>query len=465
MPAPSAAIVVLLPMCLAVAAATLPAAEPPPARDLATREGEDWGTFLGPRGDGSSGLRGIQSPWPAAGPRVVWHAPLGEGYCAPAVAAGRAILFDRVDDRLRLRAVVAETGLPLWSVERPVRYVDSFGYDGGPRASPVIVGDRLLAYGPDGGLECRAVADGALLWEVDTAKDFHVVQNFFGVGTAPLPIDVDGRRLVVVQVGGSPAGTRPPSPERLDVVKGLDSGLVAFELETGREAWRASDQLASYSVPVRATLGGRDRLLAWMRDDLVAVDPASGKVFDRFRWRADELFSVVAASPVVVGDRVLLSECYGPGSVLLAVEEDRFREIRRDKPGARPRQALKAHWNTPVHRDGHVWASSGRNAGDAQLVCVDVDSGAVRWSEGGLGRSSVTLVDGHLLVLGEYGDLVLARASTDRFEEVSRVRPLDPATGRELLVAPCWAAPVVARGLTWVRGAGRVVCLDLLAAE
>ena len=462
---PSARPVLLLTTILAAVAAPLPAAEPPPARDLSTRQGEDWGAFLGPHGDGRSGTRGIAATWPASGPGVVWHAPMGDGYCAPTVAGGRAILFDRVDDRLRLRAVVAETGLPLWQVERPVRYVDAFGYDGGPRACPVIVGDRLLAYGPDGGLECRAVADGTLLWEVDTAKDFHVVQNFFGVGTAPLPIDADGRRLVVVQVGGSAPGTTPPSPERLDVVKGLDSGLVAFELETGREVWRASDQLASYSTPVRATIGGRERILAWMRDDLVSVEPGTGRVLDRFRWRSDELFSVVAASPVVAGDRVLLSECYGPGSVLLGVEDDRFREIRRDRAGARPRQALKAHWNTPVLDGGHVWASSGRHAGDAQLVCVDVESGEVRWSEGGLGRSSVTLVDGHLLVLGEYGDLVLARASVDAFEEVSRTRPVDPASGRELLAAPCWAAPVVARGLAFVRGAGRVVCLELLPRD
>lgn len=462
---PSARSVLLLTTILAAVAAPLPAAEPPPARDLSTRQGEDWGAFLGPHGDGRSGTRGIAATWPASGPGVVWHAPMGDGYCAPTVAGGRAILFDRVDDRLRLRAVVAETGLPLWQVERPVRYVDSFGYDGGPRACPVIVGDRLLAYGPDGGLECRAVADGTLLWEVDTAKDFHVVQNFFGVGTAPLPVDADGRRLVVVQVGGSAPGTTPPSPERLDVVKGLDSGLVAFELETGREVWRASDQLASYSTPVRATIGGRERILAWMRDDLVSIEPGTGRVLDRFRWRSDELFSVVAASPVVAGDRVLLSECYGPGSVLLGVEDDRFREIRRDRAGARPRQALKAHWNTPVLDGGHVWASSGRHAGDAQLVCVDVESGEVRWSEGGLGRSSVTLVDGHLLVLGEYGDLVLARASADAFEEVSRARPVDPASGRELLAAPCWAAPVVARGLAFVRGAGRVVCLELLPRD
>ncbi|MFM7075006.1 MAG: PQQ-binding-like beta-propeller repeat protein [Planctomycetaceae bacterium] len=463
-PAGRAAGLVVAAACLAaMSALARPApAEPPAAADLSTRPGEDWGTFLGPRGDGTSALRGIEVPWPADGPRVVWHAALGEGYCAPAVAAGRAILFDRVGDRLRLRAVAAETGAPLWEVDRAVRYVDSFGYDGGPRAQPVVTGNRLLAYGPDGRLECRALADGALVWGVDTAERYHVVQNFFGVGTAPLLAAAGGRSVVVVQVGGSAAGTRPPSPERLDMVRGVDSGLVAFDLADGSEVWRSSDQLASYSVPVKASIGGRDRILAWMRDELISVDPADGRVMDAFRWRSPELFSVVAASPVVVGERVLLTECYGPGSVLLDAAGDRFREVRRDRPGARSRQALKAHWNTPVHHEGHVYGSSGRNAGDAQLVCVDVETGAVRWSEGGLGRASVTLVDGHLLVLGEYGDLVLARATPEGYQEVARGRPADPDSGRALLEAPCWAAPVVARGLLFLRGEGRVVCLDLL---
>lgn len=445
----------------------LPAAEPAPAADLSTREGEDWGTFLGPSGTGSSSLAGIASPWEANGPRVVWQAAIGEGYCAPAVAGGRAFLFDRVANRLRLRAVEAETGRPLWEAGREVLYTDSFGYDGGPRAQPVVAGHRVLTFGPDGRLECRAIIDGSLLWEVDTSATYHVVQNFFGVGTAPLvvgPLRVgaEERTLVVVQVGGSREGANPAAPERLDLVKGLDSGLVAFDIVSGAEVWRATNQLASYSVPVLVTIGGRPLILAWMRDELVAVEPATGKLLDRFRWRSDELFSVVAASPVVSGDQVLLSECYGPGSVLLALENDSFREVRRDKPGARPRQALKTHWNTPVLRDGYVYGSSGRNAGDAQLVCVNWATGVVGWSEGGLGRSSVTLVDDHLLILGEYGDLVLARATPEKYEEVSRVRPLDAASGRELLAPPCWAAPVIARGLVFVRGTGRVVCLDLM---
>lgn len=458
----------LLPACLALALGPGSAAlanEPP---DLAERQGEDWGTFLGPTGNGRSSLADMTVPWPAGGPRIVWHAPVGEGYCAPAVAAGRAVVFDRTGGEIRIRCLHAETGRKLWEERYPTEYVDTFGYDGGPRAAPVIAHGRVLTFGPEGRLECRRLEDGGRLWGSDTAAAYSVVQNFFGVGAAPLVVETSEKRLVVVQVGGSEPGSAPPSPERLELVRGLDSGLVACDLETGAEIWRCSDQLASYSGPVLARLAGGDRILAWMRDDFLVVDPAVGRVLGRFRWRADDVFSAVAASPVVAGEQVLLTEAYAPGSVLLDLAPLATggppRVLRRDARGSRPDAALKAHWSTPVLHEGHLYGESGRNSGDAVLACVDWRTGAVKWSEGGFGRASVVLACGHLIVLGEYGDLALVRATPDRYEEVSRTRILDRgAAGRpvDLLTPPCWAAPVIARGLLYVRGRDRLVCLDL----
>jgi len=462
---------VLIGVTAVLALASAPAGPVPGAEevaDLAQRRGEDWPGFLGPTGNGRSSLETMTTPWPADGPRLVWHAPVGEGYCAPAVALGRAVVFDRIGGDVRLRCLHAETGRKLWEERYASGYVDTFGYDGGPRAAPVIVAGRVLSFGPEGRLECRRLADGGRSWSVDTAAEYNVVQNFFGVGAAPLVVTSGGRSLVVVQVGGSPPGTRPPSPERLDLVRGLDSGLVAFDLETGREVWRCSDQLASYSAPVLARVAGADRILAWMRDELLVVDPAGGRVDGRFRWRADELFSAVAASPVMSGDQVLLTEAYAPGSVLLDLAPlaggGPIVALRQDRRGSRPDAALKAHWSTPVVHDGHLYGQSGRNSGDAVLACVDWKTGAVRWSEGGFGRASAVLVCGHLIVLGEYGDLALVRATPERYEEVSRARLLDRHAGAQpvdLLVPPCWAAPVVARGLLYVRGKDRLVCLDL----
>ena len=148
--------------------------------------------------------------------------------------------------------------------------------------------------------------------------------------------------------------------------------------------------------------------------------------------------------------------------------------VRQDPAGSRPNRSLKSHWATPVLSDGHLYGSSGRNAGDAQFVCAEWKTGAIRWSEAGLGRSSAVWVDGHLIVLGEFGDLELVKATPEKYAEVSRVRLVAPAADdrkavqgktAELLVAPCWAAPVIAHGYLYVRGQGRLVCLDLLESR
>jgi outer membrane protein assembly factor BamB len=446
-----------------------PRAEEPPddraTRSLATRSGEDWGGFLGPTANGRSGLERLARPWPPAGPPILWSCELGEGYGPPAVALGRAVVFDRIGAEARIRCLHAETGQPLWESRYATAYTDMFGYDGGPRSGPVIAHGRVVTFGVEGRLECRRLDTGERLWSIDTARDYHVVQNFFGVGAAPLVIETAAGPMVIAPVGGSPPGVAPPAPERLDLVRGLDSGLVAFELATGRERWRAADGLAGYSSPMTMEIDGETRVIAWLREGLVVVDPATGaEVVGGFRWRADELFSVVAANPVVSGRHVLLSETYGPGSVLLEVATDGIRRLRGDPRGKRPTQALRAHWATPVLHDGHLYGVSGRNSGDAVLVCVEWRTGDVRWSEGGFGRAGLVLADGHLVVLGEFGDLAVVRATPTGYDEVSRARLLDPQ-GRSLLEPPCWAAPVIARGLGYVRGRGRLVCIELEAMQ
>ncbi len=122
---------------------------------------------------------------------------------------GRLFQFDRWENKARLRAVESETGKLLWTFEYPTDYVDQYGYDDGPRASPVVDGDRVYIYGAEGLLHCLGASDGKLLWKGDTAAEFGVVQNFFGVGSTPI---VSGN-LLLVQVGGS-GGAEPQRPAR-----------------------------------------------------------------------------------------------------------------------------------------------------------------------------------------------------------------------------------------------------------
>src|SRR5437762_2623390 len=67
--------------------------------DLRTRKkGSDWPRFLGPTGDSVSSEKGIITPWPREGLRIVWQRRLGVGYGMPSISKGRLYLFDRYGD-------------------------------------------------------------------------------------------------------------------------------------------------------------------------------------------------------------------------------------------------------------------------------------------------------------------------------------------------------------------------------
>ncbi len=427
-----------------------------------TAAADDWPSVLGPRGDGTSEEK-LSLPWPAQGPEMLWWKAVEEGYSSPIVAASRLFVFDRTGDEARLSAWDAASGRELWQVRNKSTYEDYYGYSGGPRAAPLVDGERVFTHGVDGRLRAHAVSDGTLLWEVDTFARFGVVQNFFGVGASPV---VEGE-LLIVPVGGSPAGSPPVSSGQ---VKGNGSGIVAFDKKTGAVRYQLSDELASYATPRLATLLGRRWGFAFTRGGLLAFEPGAGTVDFFFPWRAKKLESVNAASPVVAGDTVLISESYGPGSALLRVKQGGFEVVRQDPPR---NQTLQQHWATPVLRRGTLYASSGQASGEAELRAVDHKSGKVMWREKGLGRANLTYADGHLLVLTETGRLLLVKATPEHFDKVAEVdlgagpssdnsrakNAVTASTKRPRLLFPAWNAPVLSNGRLYLRGRDQILCL------
>jgi outer membrane protein assembly factor BamB len=478
----------LLAVSLLFAASSLRAEDLPP--DLGTRrQGIDWPDFLGPHRDSRSPEAPLATDWTAHPPRIVWQCELGESYSAPSISRGRLFHFDRHDDKHRLTCRRSETGEELWTHELPAEFTDMLGYNNGPRATPVVDGQRVYIASPEGLLECVNVVTGERMWSVDTLKDFGVVKNFFGVGSTPLV----WQDLLIVNVGGSPAGSPTDVYAARGRVEGNGTGVVAFDKLTGKVRWQATDELASYSSPVAASIatqaGERPWCFVFARGGLVGLDPRSGAVDFQFPWRSAKLESVNASSPVVVGDEVFISEAYGPGSALLRVgetlrdsnlpvsERSAHTVVWQDDPRSRDK-AMELHWNTAVHVDGYLYGSSGQHGGDAELRCIDRATGEVQWSERGLARSSLLLVDGSLVCLSEDGALRLLRATPEKFDVLAEFTPTVDDSLREsnsaasedvplevgapLLEYPAWVAPVLSHGLLYVRGKDRLVCLEVI---
>ncbi|HVX11412.1 MAG TPA: PQQ-binding-like beta-propeller repeat protein [Pirellulales bacterium] len=452
---------------LAVAAAAEPdkktTAEPP---DLRTRrDGDDWPRFLGPTGDSKSRETGIRIGWPEAGPPLVWQKRVGDGYGMPAISRGRLLQFGGFGNQMRLMCMESETGKELWTFEYTTEYQDLYGYDIGPRCAPLVDGDRVYLFGVEGMLHCLRVIDGSVVWKIDTSEKFGVIQNFFGVGSTPA---IEGD-LLIVQVGGSPDESKSVPPGQLNRVKTNGTGVVAFDKYTGKVKYELGDELASYASPVLATIDGRRWCFVFARGGLLAFDPTAGTLDFDYPWRASALESVNASNPVVVGDLVFISETYGPGSSLLRVRPGNYEVVWSDKDKRRDK-SLQTHWNTPIHHEGFLYGSSGRHAENAELRCIELATGKVMWDVPGLSRSSLLYVDGHFVCLTEQGIVLLFRANSEKFDLVAQtILPTQDAPrlgggSARLLKAPAWAAPILSHGLLYLRGADRLVCLELIPA-
>ena len=88
---------------------------------------------------------------------------------------------------------------------------------------------------------------------------------------------------------------------------------------------------------------------------------------------------------------------------------------------------MQTHWNTPIHHEGYLYASSGRHDANAELRCIELASGKVMWQVPDLSRSTLLYADGHLICLTEHGMLLLLKANPNKYEEVARSIPADRA--------------------------------------
>jgi len=400
----------------------------------------DWPRFLGPGHNATSVETKLLKTLPAKMP-VVWEAKKGTGYGAPAIVGDRLILFHRVGDEEIVECLQSDTGLRFWQVKYATAYQDRYGYCDGPRASPVIDEGRVYTIGAEGTFSCLDLKTGHLFWRRKLLDEFKCPQNFFGVGSTPL---LDGN-LVIVNVG-APGG---PS-------------VVALDKKNGKMIWGAGEQWGpSYASPVPAVLHGKKRVLVFAGGEsripsggLMSIDPADGKLDFEYPWRSRTHESVNASSPLVIGDSVFISECYGRGSVLVEVKADFSpKEVWSNA-------AFGIHFMMPIFKDGFVYGIHGHGPLDCPLVCVDVKDGKEKWRtepeweevvqtrQGprkiklSFARASFTQVDGRTLVLSEHGHLLWIDLNPVGYKELSRTWLF--------LAAETWTPPAISRGLLYV---------------
>jgi outer membrane protein assembly factor BamB len=379
----------------------------------------DWPQWLGPNRDGSTTEK--IAPW-TGDLKELWRVPVGEGHSSPVVVGGLVYLHTKVKnkDAELVQAFDAKTGKVKWeeSYDKP-KFQTLFG--DGPRGTPCVHDGLVYTFGITGTLACWDAASGKQIWKVDVLADPKKDNLFFGVSASPL---IAGEN-VVVQAG-----------------KEGSKGIRAFDRKTGKAAWTAGSDPASYAAPVLID----NQIIALTGTNLVSAS-LDGKVNWAFPFK-DQL-NESSTTPIKAGDLFVAA------SVTAGAVGVRVADGKAEASWKNPR--LTCYFSTPVaDGKGHLFLVTGSftNA-SATLRCADAATGKELWSKPKVGKYHAALLrtgDGNLLMHDDLtGDVRLLAPNPEKYEELAHSK----ASG------PTWAHPAIADGVLFVRDNKELIALSL----
>jgi len=398
---------------------------------------------------------------------VKWRADVGAGYSGPAVAGGKVYVTDRVlaagaklpgsgftaatlPGSERVLCLHEADGKLLWKREYDCDYKVS--YPSGPRATPLVDDERVYTLGTMGDLNCLETKNGDVIWSKDLRTEYKGSGKaaggaWWGFSASPL---LDGDKLICL-VGGE------------------GSVVVAFDKKTGKELWKAlSATEAGYCPPMICEQGGKRHLIVWHPDAVVSLDPETGKERWSHEFRIKAGLSV--PMPRLDGDLLFLTAFYD-GSLMLKLKPDGSgaelvwkSKVKSEDP--RLTDGLHSIMPTPFVVDGHIYGVCSYG----ELRCLEEDTGKRLWmTYEATGGESARWANAFLVrhedrffLFNEKGDLIIAKLTPKKYEEISRAHVLDPDNklpGRAVI----WSHPAFAGRAMFARNDHEIVCVSLAA--
>jgi outer membrane protein assembly factor BamB len=388
----------------------------------------EWPQFLGPARNGISSETGLLNEWPQDGPKVTWKVPGGVGMSGLAISRGRVITLVQRQGKQWATSLDAETGQTQWQTPLAPAYKNGMG--NGPRATPAIVADTVFIFTGEGILTALNVADGKLIWSHNVIEDSQGTIAEYGMACSPLVIG----NLVVVTAGAPGAS------------------VVAYDMKTGKQAWKSGDDAAGYSSPALLELSGRKQLVVFTGEATIGLIPESGKQLWRFPYETN--FNCNIVTPVAFKDQVFISSGENHGCVMLSFKGSGDQtQVGQAWTSQGSQSVLRNEWQTSILSDGHLYGFD--NVGAAgpvtHLTCVNAETGKRVWQKTRFGKGNMIAADGKLFIATMNGELVAVKLSPKAFEEIGRVK----------LIGPTRQAPALSNGKLYLRDDEEIVCVDV----
>jgi outer membrane protein assembly factor BamB len=420
---------------------------------------QQWPSFRGPKASGIADGLDLPTTWDAeAGENVLWETAIpGLGHSSPVVWGDRVFLTTavsedpnsifihgldgKIDRRTdlsphswRVYALDGSSGAILWQRE---------AHAGTPRiqrhrkntyasATPVTDGKHLVVWFGSEGLHCYDL-DGRLLWKqelgvMDAGASYDDTYDW-GIASSPIIHE----NLVIVLADGQG-----------------DSFIAAFDLRTGKRAWRTSrDVISSFSTPTVHDGPPRAELIVNGAQKVHGYDPQTGRQL----WELRGSSKNTTPTPIVAH------------GLFFVVSGYRVKPIFAIRPGASgditPEEGTRTNefvaWSsdrdgsyitTPIVYGDYLYTCQNNGV----LACFRARTGErvyrQRVAAGTAFSASPIAADGRLYFTSEDGEVYVVRAGP-RYELLATNRMGDV----------CMATPAVSQGQIIFRTLRRLVAV------
>ncbi len=389
---------------------------------VSNTENNDWPRWRGANYNGASTQQCVFGENSAL--KIVWKRKLGAGYSAISIAHGHAITMFSDGAYDYLISLDPDSGNEQWRYRIDTTYPGRDGSNGGPVSTPAINGETVVGLGPKGQLFALDLKTGKRRWSTHLVEEHQTVLPHWGFTTSPL---VYGD-LVIVETGGT-----------------QNNAITAFNKKTGQVVWSAGTDMIEYQSPLIANIGGRTQLIWAGEKSLFGFEPNTGKALWQYVHGGDGFYRRIVNPVVVAGDRLLLTN---------RREQAKLIQIRKAASSFTVEEVwstpqLKLNYNIPVYHEGYIYGYSSNF-----LVCVEANSGALKWKSRPPGNGFTILVEGYLVIMTKKGSLHVAKASPEGYVEIASQNLFDKLT---------WTPPSFANGKIYVRNSfDEIACLAVI---
>lgn len=392
---------------------------------------ESWNQWRGPTRDGQvSGAL-----WPSrldeTSLKRRWRVPLGPSYSGPVMNSDRVFTTETVDKkRERVTALRRSDGSVLWTRDwEGAMSVPFFARSNGDwiRATPALDGETLYVAGMRDVLVALNTTDGSERWRLDFVKRFASDLPTFGFVSSPL---VDGDSLYV-QAGG---------------------GVARLRKSDGQVMWHGVKDGggmmgSAFGSPVILTLAGRRQLVVQSRTRLLGVGLEDGS--ELWSLPVESFRGMNILTPTFAGKDRLFTATYGGKTLGIDIRSVDGRL------SAVPAWDYKAqgYMTSPIVHQGHAYLQ----LRSQRAMCIDLATGREKWTTGeGFGKYWSMVAQGdRILALDERGELIMFRATPEKFDVMSRRKISDSET---------WAHLAVDGGSVYVRELDGITAWDWTGA-